>query len=369
MKKIHAFLTILLVSITITSFAQNTNTSEGIRFENLTFNKALEKAKQTNKIIFIDCYTTWCGPCKYMEKNIFSLKEAGEYFNTKFINLKIDMMQEEGKKISSKYPVKGYPTFLFIDGDGKEVARVMGSTNTFAEFKSKIEEVLNSDNSLESLKNNYSKDKNRYNAEAYMNYLYNNKLYDNFVNVFKDASVLYDVYDLFSEDMWKFTRVAFYSDKETYEFVLKNKHIADICIGKDKINEEFKEFYKAILLSYLTNEEQTISPDKIIEIVNYISFVIPTEDNYTSLIASIARAKAESKNDDIINLFTYGNLRELNVDNQIEIETILSSFDFIPAEKWQKYYESKSQISKNMTDYSIEYTKQIVTKKGINNQK
>jgi Thiol:disulfide interchange protein len=152
MKKIHTFLTILLVSITITSFAQNTNTSEGIRFENLTFNKALEKAKQTNKIIFIDCYTTWCGPCKYMEKNIFSLKEAGEYFNTKFINLKIDMMQEEGKKISSKYPVKGYPTFLFIDGDGKEVARVMGSTNTFAEFKSKIEEVLNSDNSLESLK-------------------------------------------------------------------------------------------------------------------------------------------------------------------------------------------------------------------------
>jgi hypothetical protein len=202
-----------------------------------------------------------------------------------------------------------------------------------------------------------------------MNYLYNNKLYDNFVNVFKDASVLYDVYDLFSEDMWKFTRVAFYSDKETYEFVLKNKHIADICIGKDKINEEFKEFYKAILLSYLTNKEQTISPDKIIEIVNYISFVIPTEDNYTSLIASIARAKAESKNDDIINLFTYGNLRELNIDNQIEIETILSSFDFIPAEKWQKYYESKSQISKNMTDYSIEYTKQIVTKKGINNQK
>jgi thiol:disulfide interchange protein len=54
----------------------------GIKFEShLSWNEILAKAKTENKYIFIDCYTTWCGPCKYMSKNIFTQKEVGDYFN------------------------------------------------------------------------------------------------------------------------------------------------------------------------------------------------------------------------------------------------------------------------------------------------
>ncbi len=52
--------------------------SQGIVFEQGTWKEVLEKAKQTNKPIFIDVYTSWCGPCKKMSKDIFPLAEVGK---------------------------------------------------------------------------------------------------------------------------------------------------------------------------------------------------------------------------------------------------------------------------------------------------
>ena len=65
---------------------------KGIRFEhNLTWSDIAAKAKAEKKYIFVDCYTTWCGPCKYMTKNIFPLQEVGDFFNQAFINVKYQM--------------------------------------------------------------------------------------------------------------------------------------------------------------------------------------------------------------------------------------------------------------------------------------
>ena len=35
-------------------------------FQDISFSEALKKAKEENKMVFVDCYTSWCGPCKYM---------------------------------------------------------------------------------------------------------------------------------------------------------------------------------------------------------------------------------------------------------------------------------------------------------------
>lgn len=99
---------------------------QGIKFEEGNFKSLLAKAKKENKLVFIDAYAVWCGPCKLMVKNIFPLKPVGEYYNANFINAKIDMEKGEGIDLAKKYNVKAFPTYLFINGDGEEVHRTLG---------------------------------------------------------------------------------------------------------------------------------------------------------------------------------------------------------------------------------------------------
>ena len=99
----------------------------GISFEHITLNEAKELAKETGKIIFIDCYTDWCGPCKRMAKTSFKNAEVGELYNENFINLKIEMEKDEdGQEIAKMYKIRAYPTLLMIDSEGNLVKQAIG---------------------------------------------------------------------------------------------------------------------------------------------------------------------------------------------------------------------------------------------------
>jgi len=101
--------------------------SQGIEFERGTWKEVLEKAKQTNKPIFIDVYTSWCGPCKKMSKDIFPLHEVGKVYNANFVCYQIDAEKGEGIEIAKKYEVMSYPTYLFVKSDGTLFSRSGGS--------------------------------------------------------------------------------------------------------------------------------------------------------------------------------------------------------------------------------------------------
>ncbi len=63
-----------------------------MKFERgLSWQQVKEKAKSQNKYIFIDCYTTWCSPCKAMDKDVFSDKSVADLFNDKFVSFKLQM--------------------------------------------------------------------------------------------------------------------------------------------------------------------------------------------------------------------------------------------------------------------------------------
>lgn len=100
---------------------------QGIEFEHSTWQEAMEKAKEEGKILFVDCYTTWCGPCKRLAKKVFPLPEVGSYFNENFVNLKVDMESKNGRSFDSKYSISSYPTLLFIDPSGNVVERLVGA--------------------------------------------------------------------------------------------------------------------------------------------------------------------------------------------------------------------------------------------------
>lgn len=122
-----------------------TVSAQGIEFmpEGSTFAQAVEKAQKENKNIFLDCYTSWCGPCKMMANKIFPMAEVGEYMNPRFVAIKIDMEKGEGPELASKLEISAYPTFIIFDKNGKETGRFLGgsdATNFLARVKAKSED-------------------------------------------------------------------------------------------------------------------------------------------------------------------------------------------------------------------------------------
>ena len=98
----------------------------GIEFFHGTWEEALVKAMDEEKLIFVDAYTTWCGPCKRMAKTVFTNDKVGEFYNANFICMKIDMEKADGITFQRNYPVSAYPTLYYIDGKGKAVHKVKG---------------------------------------------------------------------------------------------------------------------------------------------------------------------------------------------------------------------------------------------------
>lgn len=100
---------------------------DGIDFFHGTWEEALEKAEKEDKLIFVDAYAVWCGPCKRMAKNVFTQKSVGDFYNKHFVNLKIDMEKGQGLAFRKKYPVQAFPTLFYIDYDGKTIQKVKGA--------------------------------------------------------------------------------------------------------------------------------------------------------------------------------------------------------------------------------------------------
>jgi thiol:disulfide interchange protein len=115
---------ILLAFFMLMSFATK---AQGMEFFQGTFNEALAKAAKEKKMVFMDAYTTWCGPCKWMAANTFTDATVGAYFNANFINVKMDMEKGEGPTLARKYAVMAYPTLLFISPSGEVVHKELGA--------------------------------------------------------------------------------------------------------------------------------------------------------------------------------------------------------------------------------------------------
>ena len=100
--------------------------AQGIEFEYGTWAEAQAKAKAEQKLIFMDAYTTWCGPCKMLTKQTFPDSTVGAFFNSRFVCVKMDMEKGEGIELARKYGVEVYPTLLFFQPDGVVAHRAAG---------------------------------------------------------------------------------------------------------------------------------------------------------------------------------------------------------------------------------------------------
>ena len=90
----------IILSIFVLSFsnlfAYSIEEEKGIQFFKGTWNELLAEAKKQNKPIFMDVYTTWCRPCKVLDKDVFPNEKVGGFYNKNFINYKIDAEKTKG---------------------------------------------------------------------------------------------------------------------------------------------------------------------------------------------------------------------------------------------------------------------------------
>jgi len=135
MKNIKSIILILLIAVgilfyinpllkktsTVVETAEiKTEVLTGTNFFKGSWAELLKKAKKENKLVFVDLYFTGCAPCAQMDAKVFPNKEVSTILNNQFISFKTDIFKEEiGKKLSMKYAVTGFPTFLFLTSNGK----------------------------------------------------------------------------------------------------------------------------------------------------------------------------------------------------------------------------------------------------------
>lgn len=114
---------------------------KGTQFFKGTFAQALAKAKKENKKLMVDCYTLWCGPCRFMAKNVFPDEKLGKFMNEHFVCMQLDMEHGEGPERNKTFQVEAYPTFIFFDADGKEMSRFEGMAMQ-DDFQKRCERIL-----------------------------------------------------------------------------------------------------------------------------------------------------------------------------------------------------------------------------------
>lgn len=106
----------------------------GIRFTHKPWAEIVAQAKAENKLIFIDFYTQWCGPCLNMAETVFTLPSVGAFYNEHFVCAKIDAEHGEGVELAKKYGVRLFPTYIFVDPATEKAVHRSSSTQTAAQF-------------------------------------------------------------------------------------------------------------------------------------------------------------------------------------------------------------------------------------------
>lgn len=172
--------------------------AQGIIFREGSWKEILAMAKKEKKLVFIDNYTSWCGPCKKMVKEIFPVQEVGDFYNANFICYKLDCEKGDGVEVARTYQIHSFPTYLFVDGDGKLFYRsgsYMAAEKFIAEGRIALEEFADK-RTLEEWNALYARKKNQpdfvkaYLAKRNRLKLDNADILDQYVSIAREKDLL-----------------------------------------------------------------------------------------------------------------------------------------------------------------------------------
>ena len=233
------FLLFVFLFLGGTIFAQ-----EGVYFQKIPFANALAKAKMENKFVFVDCYLDVCVPCKKMDREVFSQKEAGDFFNTHCVNVKYNMSKGEGNELRESYGITLFPTYLLFRPDGSLLYRTGGFV-PIKNFIADIELAINKSNLLAELKERFDAGKIKKKELA---------VYFQALREVNDDSQGDEVYnelkkrimarDKLKPEYWPyFTHSSCLPGTEDFNLILSHIPIFEKNIGKEKLDDYLYNSY------------------------------------------------------------------------------------------------------------------------------
>lgn len=125
----------LFAALTITELTAQ------VQFHTGDTSELYKASRNSDKLIFVDLYASWCPPCKMMDSNVFSRKDVGDFMAKNFISAKYSVDETIGSEFSRTYSVRSIPTYLIFNKDGELVARMTGGMS-HTEFISQMSDIL-----------------------------------------------------------------------------------------------------------------------------------------------------------------------------------------------------------------------------------
>lgn len=305
MKSLISIITLLMLSLTV--FGQ------GVNFEHLTFDEALAKAKAENKLIFMDGYTSWCGPCKYMSEKVFTQEKAGEYFNPKFVCVKFDMEKGEGPALAKRFEVRAYPTFLIIRPDGSVQHKIVGG-GELENFISRVEKGLNEKTSLGYLSELHEKGKmNKKQLIAYQIALLDAYEDEKSAKVAEELNAVLKDKDKLQKEYWSIIENDGYGSAN-FKFVVDNVARFRKNIGKEKVDAYLYNNYNRAIdncmrrgakeplaqLAQIRQELPNLGLEKQDRLTNKVELIEATLNGDAEKVISLV--SQENTNDDILSI-------------------------------------------------------------------
>ena len=343
MKKTTSIIIAILISFSL--LAQE---SKGVFFESGTLSDALQKAKKNKKsrnLVFLDCYTTWCGPCKYMTNNVFTIENVGNYFNENFVNIKIDMEKGEGIELAKKYQIKAYPTFLILDSDGNEINRVVGGGEA-DQFIEKVKRAMDINSTPKKKKEVYEANKTFENALTYINALNDSYLSEELNSFIETLFPTLQIKERYSEKLWPYlSQVLSLPNCKFLDIVIADKYYADQYLSKKQLDEVICHSIKseiALIVSGKSENNDTIAIKKNINVLSLLANNDPTINYYVK----IYELYSHNKLDFIAKLFDANSIMRMSYNDRLNVERLFLSTKNLPKEAISKYYYNKASYFK-----------------------
>jgi thiol-disulfide isomerase/thioredoxin len=247
------------------------------------WNEAIKIAKAANKLIYLDIYTTWCGPCKIMAQNYHTNEQVGALFNKNFVCLKLDAEKGEGIIIAKKYKTNSYPSNYFIDPNSLKIIHFEAgcpiSLEGFLDYATKVKTIQEDSVSITDMHIIFRS--KIYNSDFLQKYLYrlkslklnNNEAINAYILKIPEGQSM----DSTIQILWKFTETF---NNNALEYFAKNKDISLQKISSKyySVQQLFQQKLQSSLKIFIQNKN-----DSLINISNQIYLQLFPDETLTAL--------------------------------------------------------------------------------------
>lgn len=284
---------ILMAVLLLLAFAGGAKAQHrSIQFEHSSWAQVMKKARQEKKMIFIDAYTSWCGPCKLMVKEVFTRDEVADYYNKHFVCIKYDVEKEKAIPMNNRYGINCYPTFLYLTPEGEVVHKVVGSCKP-DDFIARAEKAADPQQNLSGLEK-------RYRAGEHDRTLlkqYSQALLDAFST---DSDKIAGEYmiglseeEFFSEENWEL--ISMLNDPTAYPLLKarQNRHRFYGVIEPTVVDNKLKGTFMQHIIPYLEKEPAEVPDERGQELIRLMQATNDESYLLNLLLARDYKARGE----------------------------------------------------------------------------